>query len=55
MDLDFVNAGFAKRAAIIDSREIERWSIVEGKQEAFDGIKHRLKREAQPRKNEVCE
>ena len=37
----------------VDMREIERWSAVEGKQKALDGIKHRLKREAQPDKSSV--
>jgi len=31
----------------VDLQEIERWSGVEGKREAFDAIKDRLKRRAQ--------
>jgi hypothetical protein len=37
----------------VDIEEIERWSAVEGKQEAFEGIKHRLRRGVQPDKPSV--
>lgn len=37
----------------VDLREIERWSKVEGKQKAFEGIKHRLKKGAKPDKSSV--
>jgi len=46
-------AALVAEANDIDIGEIERWSAVEGKLKAFDGIRHRLKRGVQQDKSSL--